>query len=202
MVVPIIAAPHMAKTSNAGRARPRSPSANDAIGGWEPLGFINLAFQKGYRFSFESSSDHGSTHISYALVLAENNSREALLKAMRLRHTYAATDNIIAEYTCTTGGRTYMMGDEFTAAAAPTVRVKFRGTAPFKKVTLVKDDVEIVLGEPNQADVDLTWTDPSPVAGKTSYYYVRGEQSPGPGESIGELVWASPMWITYAPASR
>lgn len=181
---------------------PRSPSAGDAIGGWEPLGFINLAFQKGYRFSFQSSSDHGSTHISYALVLAEDNSRAALLKAMRQRHTYAATDNIIAEYTCTTGGRTYMMGDEFTSATAPTVRVKFIGTAPFKKITLVKDDVEYVLGEPNKTDVEFTWTDPKPTPGKTSYYYVRGEQSPGVGETVGELVWASPMWITYAPASR
>ena len=27
--------------------------------------------------------------------------------------------------------------------------------------------------------------------GGTSYYYVRGEQSDG------ELVWVSPMWITY-----
>jgi len=28
---------------------------------------------------------------------------------------------------------------------------------------------------------------------KESYYYVRGEQADG------ELVWASPMWITYKP---
>ena len=181
---------------------PRSPSADDSIGGWEPTGFINLALQRGYRFSFESSSDHGSTHISYALVVAENNSREALLKAMRLRHTYAATDNIIAEFTCTTGGRTYMMGDEFTSATAPTVRVKFIGTEPFKKVTLVKDDVEYVLGEPNQAEVDYTWTDPKPEPGKTSYYYVRGEQSAGKGETMGELVWASPMWIKFEPGAR
>ena len=181
---------------------PRSPTADDAIGGWEPTGFINLALKRGYRFSFQSSSDHGSTHISYALVIAEDNSRAALLKAMRQRHTYAATDNIIAEYTCTTGGRTYMMGDEFTSATPPTVRVKFVGTEPFKKVTLVKDDVEIVLGEPNKAEVEYTWTDPKPEPGKTSYYYVRGEQSPGKGESMGELVWASPMWIKYEPKSR
>jgi len=29
--------------------------------------------------------------------------------------------------------------------------------------------------------------------GATSYYYVRGEQEDG------ELVWISPMWITYRP---
>lgn len=181
---------------------PRTPTATDAIGGWEPLGFINLALKRGYRFSFQASSDHGSTHISYALVIAENNSRAALLKAMRQRHTYAATDNIIAEYTSQAGGRTYMMGDEFTTATPPTLRVRFIGTAPFRKVTLVKDDVEIVLGEPNRTDVEFTWTDPNPEPGRTSYYYVRGEQVPGEGETVGELVWASPMWIKYEPGSR
>ena len=50
-------------------------------------------------------------------------------------------------------------------------------------------------------DVKLTWTDPKPTAGKTSYYYVRGEQVPDmDGVSSGELVWASPMWIKYDAA--
>jgi hypothetical protein len=163
------------------------------LGGFEPLGFINLALLKGYKFSFQSSSDHGSTHISYALVYAENNSREAMIKAMKQRHTYAATDNIVADYRCTADGREYMMGDAFTSTQPPTVRVKLIGTEPFAKVTLIKDDVETVLGEPNKAEVEFTWTDPSPKAGKESYYYVRGEQTDG------ELVWASPMWITYQP---
>jgi hypothetical protein len=173
---------------------PRSPTEADAIGGWEPKGFVNLALLKGIKFSFQSSSDHGSTHISYALVYAEENSREAILNAMKLRHTYAATDNIVADFHCRAGERDYMMGDEFTTAAPPTLKIKFAGTAPLAKVTLVKDDVEILLGEPNQADVEYTWTDPKPAAGKTSYYYVRGEQVDG------ELVWASPLWITYQPA--
>src|SRR5581483_1613497 len=58
---------------------PRSPTEADAIGGWRPKGFINLALLKGTRFSFESSSDHTSTHISYAMVYSEGTSREDLL---------------------------------------------------------------------------------------------------------------------------
>ncbi len=181
---------------------PRCPTADDSIGGWEPLGFVNLAFKKGYRFSFESSSDHGSTHISYALVYAENNSREALLKAMKLRHTYAATDNIIAEYKCQSGGKTYMMGDEFTAQKAPELKLHLQGTAPFARVVLVKDDVEVKVWEPGQAVVDIQWTDPNPTAGKTSYYYFRGEQQKRGKDTNGELVWASPMWITYAADAK
>jgi hypothetical protein len=172
---------------------PRSPTANDAIGGWRPLGFVNLALKKGYVFSFQSSSDHGSTHISYAMVYAEDTSREALLRAMRARHTYAATDNIVADFRCTAGGKDYMLGDAFTTTHAPTLRLKLGGTAPFAKVTLVKDDEEIHAFTPNKADIEFTWTDPAPTPGKKSYYYFRGEQSDG------ELVWVSPMWITYQP---
>jgi hypothetical protein len=169
---------------------PRSPTETDAIGGWRPKGFINLALLKGYKFSFESSSDHTSTHISYAMVYSEGRSREDLLKAMRLRHTYAATDNIIADWRC----GEHMQGDEFKTTDAPAFHLRLTGTAPFSKVTIVKDDVEIKIIEPKKAEVELTWTDPSPTAGKTSYYYARGEQADG------ELVWASPMWINYEPA--
>jgi hypothetical protein len=172
---------------------PRSPTADFNLGGFEAKGFINLALLKGYKFSFESSSDHGSTHISYALVYSENNTRDAMFAAMKKRHTYAATDNIIADYRCTADGKEYMMGDEFKTSQPPTLKIKFVGTAPLAKVTLVKDDVETVLGEPNKAEIEYTWTDPKPAAGKESYYYVRGEQTDG------ELVWASPMWIIYQP---
>jgi hypothetical protein len=170
---------------------PRSPSEGDAIGGWRPLGFVNLALKKGYRFSFESSSDHNSTHISYCIVYAKDTSREALLEAMRARHTYAATDNIIAEYRCKAGGKDYLLGDEFSTSEAPTLRLKLHGSAPFSKVTLVKDDEEIYAITPDKDVVELTWTDPKPTPGKTSYYYFRGEQA------NDEMVWVSPMWITY-----
>ena len=169
---------------------PRAPTAEDAIGGWRPKGFVNLALLKGYKFSFESSSDHGSTHISYALVYAEANTREAIVAAMKKRHTYAATDNIVADYRCTAGGTEHMMGDEFTTASAPELRIHLEGTAPFSKVVFVKDDVEVFTATPGTAKCDVKWTDPNPKDG-TSYYYVRGEQK------NGELVWASPMWITF-----
>jgi hypothetical protein len=169
---------------------PRSPTEQDAIGGWRPKGFVNLALLKGYKFSFESSSDHTSTHISYAMVYSEGRSREALLNGMRARHTYAATDNIIADWRC----GEHMQGDDFKSSEPPQFRLKLHGTAPFKKVTIIKDDTEVKVIEPNTEQVELAWNDPAASPGKTSYYYVRGEQTDG------ELVWASPMWVTYEPA--
>ena len=174
---------------------PRCPTADYSIGGWEPKGFVNLALQKGYRLAFQCSSDHLSTHISYAHVYAESNSRESLIKAIKERHIYGSTDNIVAEYRCRAEGNTYMLGDEFTTTAAPTLELKLVGTAPFAKITLVKDDVEIPLPCETKNEIELKWTDPQPTAGKTSYYYVRGEQTDG------ELVWVSPMWIKYQPTA-
>lgn len=168
---------------------PRCPTADDAIGGWRPAGFVNLALKKGYRLAFESSSDHGSTHISYALAYAENSSREAIFNAMQARHVYAATDNIVADYRC---GK-HMMGDEFTTDTTPKFKIHLEGTDAFSKVVFVKDDTEVFTATPNQQKCDVEWTDPNPTAGQTSYYYVRGEQADG------ELVWASPMWIKFEP---
>src|SRR4029077_6829336 len=65
------------------------------IAGWYPKGFVNHALDRGHRLGFEASSDHWSTHISYCVVLAERHSREAILDAMKRRHCYGATDNII-----------------------------------------------------------------------------------------------------------
>ena len=76
---------------------PRSNSAADSIGGWREKGFISLALAKGYKLAFEASSDHVSTHISYAMVLATDNSRAGILKALQKRHVYAATDDILAD---------------------------------------------------------------------------------------------------------
>ena len=174
---------------------PRCPTVDDAIGGWEPAGFVNLALKKGYRLAFESSSDHTSTHISYSLAYAENSSREAIFNAMQSRHVYAATANIVADYRC----GNHMMGDEFSTNTAPKFKIHLEGTAPFAKVVFVKDDVEVFTATPNQAKCDVEWTDPNPTAGQTSYYYVRGEQAVAVQGSPGELVWASPMWIKFEP---
>lgn len=165
---------------------PRCPTEGDSIGGWEPKGFVNLALQKGYKMSFQASSDHGSTHISYCLVYAKEATRQGILDAMKLRHTYGATDNIVADLRC---GQ-HMMGDAFTSSEAPKLDLKLIGTAPFSKVTLVQDDKEVQVWTPGTDKVEITWTGAKLPKGGTSYYYFRGEQE------NSELVWVSPVWIT------
>jgi len=191
---------------------PRTNTPEYSLGGWRPYGFVSLALKKGYRLGFQSSSDHISTHMSYCCVYAEACTREAILEAIKRRHVYGATDNIIAEVRC----GEHFMGDEFTTAKPPTLRVRLVGTAPFKRVVIIKDNEYVYSMNPKSREVDFTWTDRAPKPGVTSYYYVRGEQV---GETVkrkirstsgqrieldfdnGEVVWASPMWITYRPGS-
>ena len=172
---------------------PGAPACAAAEGGGgehqlASAGVRQPALLKGIRLGFECSSDHHSTHISYCNVYVEKPTREEILKAMKARHVYGSTDNIVADVRWTAGGEEHFMGEEFTGHQAARVRVHLEGTAPFAKVSIIKDNHYVYTASPKQAVVDFSWTDMEPKAG-TSYYYVRGEQEDG------ELVWVSPVWI-------
>lgn len=177
----------------------QSTPEKESMGGWQPKGFVNLALLKGYRLAFESSSDHISTHLSFtnALVSGEP-TREGILEAIHKRRVYGATADIIADVRCKTGDQEHLMGEEFSTNEPPTLKVNLIGTQKFARVVIIKDDVVVHEIAPNTQQVTFDWKDPNPTPGKTSYYYVRGEQVPDvEGASSGELVWASPMWIKY-----
>jgi hypothetical protein len=167
---------------------PRVNSEKDSIGGWRPKGFISLALDKGYRLGFESSSDHVSTHISYANIVVKGDvTRESLIDGFRKRHVYAATDEILADVR----SGDYLAGDEFSTTTLPTLNIKLEGTSKFAKVVIIRDGKYVYSNAPDTQNVQFTWRDNQPNKGKNSYYYVRGEQD------NGEIVWVSPFWITY-----
>jgi hypothetical protein len=166
---------------------PRSNSEKDSIGGWRPKGFVSVALNKGYRLGFESSSDHISTHMSYCNIYVKDLTRESVLEAFQKRHVYAATDNILADVQ----SGSHLMGDEFSTVDLPLLKIKLKGTSKFVKVMIVRDGKYIYSASPNSESVEFSWRDNQPNKGKASYYYVRGEQDDG------EIVWTSPLWITY-----
>jgi hypothetical protein len=163
---------------------PKSGKKPVSIGGWQPAGFIDLAFKKGYRLGFQASSDHWSTHISFCVVVAERNDRESIIDALRQRHCYAATDNILADIRC----GTHLMGDEFKTDAAPKLSLVIAGTKPIARIDILRDSQVVETIKPEKAEYRGEWTDPKPEAG-VHYYYVRIEQEDG------QLAWTSPMWI-------
>jgi hypothetical protein len=163
---------------------PKSGKKPANIAGWFPLGYVNLALDKGYRLGFQASSDHFSTHISYCVALAEKHDRAGILAAFQKRHCYGATDNIVLDVR----SGDHIMGDEFKTTGAPTLQIKVIGTSKLAKVEIIKDGDVVHTFEPGKAELADKWTDPKPAPG-THYYYVRVQQDDG------ELAWASPMWI-------
>jgi hypothetical protein len=157
------------------------------IAGWFPKGFINHAFEKGYRLGFQSSSDHSSTHISYCIAVAERHDRESILATFKKRHCYGATDDIIVDVR----SGDHIMGDEFQTRAAPTLQIHVIGTNTLAQIDVLRDSDVVHTMQPGQKEYHGTWTDPNPAAG-VHWYYIRVRQSDD------ELAWGSPMWINYA----
>ena len=154
--------------------------------GYQPEGMVSNAWAKGYKLGIITSSDHGSTHISYAMVYTGDPSRQGVLDAIRKRHTYGATDNIILEVRM---GK-YFMGDEFALNKPEPIRVKVRGTGKVAKVEIIKDSKIIYATEPKTQDVSFEFTDRGEVSGR-HYYYVRVQQEDQ------MIAWSSPFFINY-----
>jgi hypothetical protein len=190
---PIVEIFQGARTSAEREGAPLSPTARRTelwAGGYRPLGFVSNAWAKGYKLGVQASSDHVSTHLSYACVIAENASREALVDAMRRRRTYAATSNILMDYRLTVDGKTFLQGDETEARSMPELTAKINGTAPLKSVVVVRDQETVFSQSPSGVAYDLRYRENALPKG-THYYYVRVEQQDG------NVAWSSPVWVKY-----
>jgi uncharacterized protein DUF3604 len=159
----------------------------------KPLGYVSNALAKGYRLGFIASSDHLSTHLSYAMVWAEDRTREAVLEAMKARRTYAATDNIVLEFWI----GEHFMGEAFRAGdeGVPEIHVRAVGTRPILNAEILRNSESVYRSSPNQKDLDFRFRDLEPLPG-TSYYYVRVSQVDG------QTAWSSPIWVERAPAKE
>jgi hypothetical protein len=157
-------------------------------GPYKPDGFVSLALAKGYRLGFQASSDHISTHVSYACVVAEKFSRQGLIDAIKKRHTYAATDNIVLDVRM---GALGIMGDE-VRTDKPGLDVTALGTGPLDRVEVLRDGEVVHTETPAKgaAEAKFHWDDPKPKKGdEASNYYVRVIQKDG------QAAWASPIWV-------
>jgi len=173
------------ESADAPRGRGAFP-ANRAPGGYQEQGLVWNAWKKGYKIGVIASSDHLSTHISYAMVYTPRQERQAVFDAIRARHTYGATDNIVLEFRA----GTHFMGDEFRAAGRQRFQVRVVGTGAVARVRLIRDGQYLHTVEPGTKTVAFEYVDQERLTGE-HWYYVRVEQADG------ELAWSSPVWITY-----
>jgi hypothetical protein len=175
------------RTSYEYEGAPRAATANNPQAqksGWEPAGFVWNAWAKGYKLGVQASSDHWSTHISYACLVAENLTRESLFDAIKKRRSYGATDNIVLEFR----SGDHLMGEAFTSAAAPRFTVRTIGTGTIKQVDVIKNRQFIYTTRPGERQASFELTDLEFGPGE-SWYYVRVLQEDG------QLAWSSPIWI-------
>jgi len=158
--------------------------------GYRPAGFYWNALARGYKLGIQASSDHVSTHLSYACVYTTGLSRRELVDAMRARRTYGATDNILLDFRLVEpGGVEHMMGESVTLSGAPRLRVYAAGTAAIARVDIIRNGRYVYTAEPRRADARLEFSDPESASGE-SYYYARVLQEDG------AVAWASPIWVT------
>ena len=184
-------------------------------------GLVQNALGVGYRMGFIASSDHFSTHISYANLIVPDRvtTREDLLDAFRKRRTYASTDNIALDFH--TGKR--HQGSVVAVSEPPVFSARIRGTAPILSVEVIKNNRSVYLrkGEGQSVvefeyrDADFDDTSMGPTATITnwsrpetgirarpdpseSYYYLRVIQSfsGSEPEKEGEVAWSSPIFVT------
>jgi hypothetical protein len=120
--------------------------------------------------------------------VSERLSRESLFDAMKKRHAYAATDNIILDFQAEVGGRRYIMGDVVKSRTAPALKLRAIGTERIKQLVIVKNQKFIYVGHPNTREVSLEFTDRDFQPG-ANYYYMRVVQVDN------NVAWSSPIWV-------
>ena len=166
-----------------------SSNPSSSPGGFQSAGLVWNAWAKGYKLGVQAASDHVSTHISFACTISEDGSREGLLDAMRMRHSYGATDNIVLDFRARSGGREFLQGDIAAVSGPFRLWVRVIGTEKISQIDIIKNQEFVFNRQKLGRDVSIEFTDSDPEPGE-SYYYVRVQQADG------QLAWSSPIWIT------
>lgn len=146
--------------------------------------FVWDALARGRKLGFIASSDHRSTHMSFAAVYVKRLDRESLFEALQARRTYAATDKILLEFSIGDA----VMGEEIRASGPIEMAVAITATAPVARIDIIKNGAFAYTAEPKTRTVKFSYRDHS-FDGKESYYYVRVIQQDK------QMAWSSPIWV-------
>ena len=157
-------------------------------GGYEPAGFWWKALAKGLKLGVQASSDHISTHASYAMIYTPSDDRTQIVESMRQRHAYAATDNIVLDFEAEDSNGKHLMGDAFVSKTSARLSAKIFGTDRIQQVDLIRNNKFLSSQKADSKTVEFTYIDQNPEPGE-NYYYVRVMQLDG------NLAWSSPIWI-------
>ena len=154
-------------------------------------GMVHEAWKKGHRLGVVASSDHISTHISFAMLWIEDFSREGILEALRARRAYGATDNILLDVRV----GEHPMGSRISQSDPVDLQIRTHGTADIARIVIFRNETIAKTLEPGGPEFVGGWSD-EPAEGPVRYY-VRVEQVDG------NVAWSSPIWVDItAPETR
>ena len=162
---------------------PRSPTAKESAR--FSAGFVCNAWAKGIKLGVQASSDHVSTHMSYAGFYVDRIDRDSILAAIKSRRSFAATDNLLVELRA---GR-HFMGESFASATKVPLSVFVSGTGPLERIEVIRNN-RVVYSTPGAgAEKRFVFDDSDGRPETGAGYYVRAIQK------NGQLCWSSPIWI-------
>jgi hypothetical protein len=147
-------------------------------------GLYQNALSRGHKLGVWANSDHISTHTSFGGVYVKEFTRAGIIEGINARRTIAATDKIFVEFTC--DGR--LLGSEIDRSGPPRLAWSIDGTAPVRRVTLVRNEENLDSWQPGTRTVTGSFVDENPLDGENRYY-LRVEQVDG------NMAWSSPVWV-------
>jgi len=161
---------------------PRAPNRAIPKPGW----FLQDVWARGTVIGVIASPDHGGG-VGKACVYAPELTREAILDAIRARHTFGSTAARML-LDVRVNGR--LMGDKIPASDGKPVEVRIAVRCPsdIDRVEVCRNGQFIYVNRPEGHNADLTFVDNAPLPGY-SYYYVRVIQKDE------EIAWSSPVWL-------
>lgn len=149
--------------------------------------FIQDAWAKGVVIGVIASPDHGGG-MGKAAVYAPELTRQAILEAIRQRHTYGTTAAKIMLDVRVEG---HLMGDKVVHPDGRPVTLDIAVDCPqdIKRIDVCRSNEFVYACEPRDSKARFTFQDTDPLSGP-SYYYVRVIQTDD------EIAWSSPVWLT------
>ena len=148
--------------------------------------FIQDAWAKGIVIGVIASPDHGGGK-GKACIYAPERTREAILDAIRARHTYGTTcAKIFLDFRV--NGR--LMGEKLPGHEGKpvTIQVRAEGAGDIERIDICRNNEFVFTREIGGPAAEFEYKDEDPPAGPT-YYYARVVQVDQ------ELAWSSPVWL-------
>ena len=164
---------------------PLPPAAIPTFGEQYDRGVYQRALHQGHKLGVFASSDHISTHTSFGGVYVKELTREGIIEGFNARRTVAATDKIFIQLSVNGSP----LGSVISTPGGPKLQLVVHGTAPLKRVTIVRNEENHHVIEPAAMSLVTEWTDDAPATGENRYY-LRIEQADG------NMGWSSPVWVT------